>query len=98
MTFMYLALDIEDGKLVASVKNQGDLRYHSLGTENSRLTHAPVGVFQIERFDGLGCIDDEDLLDELIKRLGSEEVVRRLGTQMDDDFLLRLVARRMKRP
>lgn len=75
MSFMYLELrhvdradrgGIFDGGVHVTVKNDGACNW--LGGENSRSSNTPFAVYQIAKFDGLECISDDNLWDELESR------------------------------
>lgn len=95
--FMYLVLDIKDGKLVASIKNDGKFAPRSLGTESSQLTHSPVAVFRIEGFDGIDCISDDELIFELHKRFTVTKLLDRMNVYLTDDELMAIMTERLRR-
>lgn len=72
---MYLHLRVNsDGGISATVENQGELKFSSLGSENTQYSNAPFAVFQIHEFDGLEVIETEDLKNELIRRVGADSL------------------------
>jgi hypothetical protein len=102
MAFMYLKLEYktseEAGDMIfgeglwATISTNGDLR--SLGGENSRMSNNPVGVFQLSGFDGLENISDDDLVKELLRRMGPEKLMERMGWQLDAEQLMIMLAAR----
>lgn len=75
MEFMYLELSyveredserIFDNGVHVTVKNDGSC--HSLGSGNARVDSNPFAVYKIAHFDGLECIDYDDLVAELRSR------------------------------
>lgn len=96
MGFMYLELSSDDRGVHAEVKNEGDARFRSLGTGTSRQTAMPFAVFQIAGFTGLASISDDDLEDELARRLGPERLTRRLAARLSTAELLTMLGEHVK--
>jgi hypothetical protein len=93
MSFMYLDLRVnKEGKIRARVRPNGELKARSIGTANARMTDSPFAVFQIEEFEGLEVISDQDLLDELLSRHGHEGLCRILALRLSPQELLKRLA------
>lgn len=95
MAFMYLHLTADDGGVRAEVKNEGELRFRTLGTVNSRFSQGPFAVFQISSFSGLNCIESDDLYEELLRRRGKQYLMNRLEIHLTNEELIRMVTERM---
>jgi hypothetical protein len=93
---MYLALDVREDGIFASVKNDGNFKYASLGTANTQLAHAPAAVMRIQAFDGIDCITDEQIIAELMRRFSTKDIIRILGIRLSSEDLLRLLELRLK--
>jgi hypothetical protein len=99
MSFMYLKLywrthkeksEIFGEGLYAKIESEGELpKRHSLGTSSSRMTHAPVAVFQLAGFEGLENIDTDELWTEIFSRCTTKELIHKLGQRMTADELVR---------
>ena len=94
--FMYLELryDEEDHGLRAIVKKSGELR-RSVGSENGRHYNQALAVFAIDGFDGLSVIPTEELLREIVERLGAEKILELMGAQLPKSVLLAELDKRM---
>jgi hypothetical protein len=95
--FMYLELryDEEDHGLRATIKKTGELRSHrSVGTEHSRW-NGVAGIFAIDGFDGLDVISTEELLREIMDRLGPERILELMGAQLPKAVLLKELEKRL---
>jgi len=87
MSFAYLHI-LLDGRngIVAKVTKSGVM---SLGSENSRFSHnTPIGVFQLDHFEGLECISDSDIMNEARRRFSRQDLVRNLTGDMTFDELI----------
>ena len=90
--FMYLhLLRTERFGLVAKLTNDG---LTSLGSTSSRYSYSPIGVFQIDSFEGLECVADDDLLAECRQRFSREDLLRELAPDMDFDELVNALKRK----
>jgi hypothetical protein len=94
MGFMYLALYWEEDGISADVIKDGELRFRSLGSENSRIGSRPFSVFQIEHFTGLSNINTNDLEREVIRRIGADGLLERLKAEVSDMDLINELGRR----
>lgn len=94
---MYLVLDIKNGKLVASIKNDGRFAPRSLGTGSSQLTHSPVAVFRIEGFDGIQCVSDDELIWELQRRFSTTGLIEKMEAHLTNEELMAIMAERLRR-
>lgn len=93
MGFQYLHLSANtDGEIYAKVATTGP----SLGSETSRSSKGPFAVFQIESFTGLPQINNEDLLNELLKRFTIPQLMKRLEWQLSNDELMELIDKRLQ--
>lgn len=96
MPFMYLHLRADKERQIhATVKSQGEMKTHHLGTENSRWSSSPFAVFQLESFDGIECIDTDELVAELRRRMTPKQLMQRIEFQFTSEELLEMVAKRM---
>jgi len=99
MAFMYLKLwqDREHG-IRAEIVNSGQLGFSSLGGPNSKLSDQPFAVFEIGEFSGLRAIEEDDLLEELLRRMTPEQLAERVGYRFTAEdhlaALARLIGRR----
>jgi len=94
--FMYLQLSREDnGHVHVRVVNEGTVR--SLGAPNSRNSHQPLAVFAIDGFDGIECIEEDVLWDELQRRPVYGGLASRFLREAATEDLLAELARRTKR-
>lgn len=95
MPFMYLHLFAgHDGKLRAEIKNHGS--FNTLGTGSSQMSQAPSAVFRLEAFLGIECIEERDLLNELMKRYTTKELMRRFSLEFSDQELLDMLRERLR--
>lgn len=95
--FMYLRLDTdENGKVHATVLNQGSLPFSSLGGPNSQRSDGPFSVMKIHSFLGLENIDENDLLQEVFRRYTTKELIDHLIPRFTKDELLGMIRDRMK--
>jgi hypothetical protein len=96
MTFMYLHLMTDQyGKVHASVKNNGALTFSSLGGPDSQGSHGPFAVFKIEDFDGIENIDNENLLNELLRRFTVRQLIQYIQIHMSTKEILELLSERL---
>lgn len=92
MAFMYLHLFSDGGKIRAQIRNDGKIS--SLGGPHSRDSHAPFSVMRIEGFAGIECIDDRQLIDELLRRYSSKQLFDKLQFELTNLELLDILRRR----
>jgi hypothetical protein len=95
--FTYLKLWADDGKICAEVVNSGHLNFSSLGGPNSKTSHQPFAVFEIEKFSGLQAIDADDLLAELLRRMTPEQLAERAGRNIAVEDHMRALAEYFRR-
>lgn len=96
MTFMYLHLRTDkEGRVFASVKNQGAPTVSSIGGPNSRPSHGPFAVLQIDGFDSLEHVDNDEYIRELFRRFTTKEIARRMQIHMTTKELLDLLSDRL---
>jgi hypothetical protein len=97
MSFMYIHLrKLREGDIEAAVFKHGSLPSTSVGSENSRMTHGPFAVFQVDHFVGLENIDTSDLLEELQRRFTPAQLMQTLQFQFSSKELLAIIAERME--
>lgn len=70
----------------------------SLGGANSRWTNSPLGVFQLSGFDGIECIETDDLTAELLRRMTVEELMKHLSYKIPTERLVELLRGRAGLP
>ncbi|HLY75923.1 MAG TPA: hypothetical protein VKU80_17520 [Planctomycetota bacterium] len=90
----HLEID-EEGGTAARLTNDGTLT--SLGTAHSRLKGSPFAVFQIASFAGLDIVDQASFEAEILRRYSTKELANLIGRELDNEEVLDLLARRMKR-
>jgi len=91
--FMEEHLEIdEEGGTAARLTNDG-----CLGTAHSRLPGSPFAVFQIASFAGLDIVDQASFEAEILRRYSTKELANLIGRELDNEEVLDLLARRMKR-
>jgi hypothetical protein len=99
MPFMYLIIDVDvqNGTIRASVKNSGKLLYKTLGTDSARLSNGPSAVFQIDGFDGIKCINDDDVIEEIKRRFSNQglDLMHKIGIYLTDEELIDMIRERM---
>jgi hypothetical protein len=93
--FMYLQLKSVGGKIHATVVPHGMLEYASLGSRNSRLTDAPFATFQIDAFDRLEVITDNELMQEVFRRFTSKDLLQRLEIHLTARELIDMLLARV---
>jgi hypothetical protein len=97
MGFMYLHLRTADQgrEIRATVMSHGAPTVSSLGGPNSRPSHGPFAVFQIDGFDGLENVDEKLLMQELFRRYTTKELLQQLQLNMTTRELLELLSDRL---
>jgi hypothetical protein len=84
--------------LYATVTNDGAVpRHRSLGTSSSRMSNSPLGVFQLAGFDGIEAISEDDLIEELLRRTGVDQLMSRLRWKIPEEMLMTMLRERMRR-
>lgn len=96
MPFMYLHLHTDDDGINAEVKNSGELSFSSLGGASSQRSDRPFAVFRIASFSGLSAVDEVQLLDELMRRMTTKELMRHFSLSFTTDELLEMLRTRIK--
>lgn len=104
MTFLYLTLEYktreESGNRIfgeglwATVRSDGHMP-RSIGESNSRWCNSPLAVFQLAGFSGIDVLDDDQLMEELLRRMTPAQIVEHLKHEFTAEQLGAWLAERL---